>query len=128
MDIQYYHNNNSGPLSKYWKGSFTYAVGVPEKQLMTLMLKDFLEKDAPEILLNFGVAKVSPDDQYCKATGRIISGNKMKTLKFKMVSVQKFKDGEIYIQLANEEHILTFTMRPKRSRVFFTRAHDNDSM
>lgn len=112
-DVQFYHHNRHlGP-------KYTIAVEVPAIFQYELALKAFAEGSNATFLLPIGKAKVHPNDNFSKKTGRVVSQGVMKNVNMHVVEILVKKEwSRMLVQTENGE-AYTFTLRKGNSRVYF---------
>lgn len=99
MDIQYHHCNHS-MYGKHGKGkSRTFALRVPTKELLLEGIKAYIIGREVSYLMDFGVAKVHPDDNFNKKVGRETALTNLSPVQFNLHSISMYKPGVFELRL-----------------------------
>lgn len=127
MNVQFYHKRiikefmyETADFTKVKKlllarGGATFAVEVPKIEFFELAKKN---RDS-NLVVAYGQAICSSDDNYCKAIGREFAKGRIQDSTFEFAWVE-LSDGTEKYFLANEKVILTF--KKHGTRIYFIEA------
>lgn len=92
-------------FSHWVYGKRTFAVRVPTIETLDDAVARYYVNGEAIVCIDFGVARVHPEDRYCKKMGRIVAHQNLKQVWFKVTGMI-FKGNEVLFMLAGRGYEL----------------------